>query len=113
MLTMEGMPASLHQIVVLTASPTFQKMVGYSAEELRRFTPLDISIEEERELNRTLFSELRKGLRQNYQASAELSNRQEIEEERWWGNLGPHLCLCCSRHVCLPGYAYCIGSQHH
>lgn len=75
MLTMEGMPASLHQIVVLTASPTFQKMVGYSAEELRRFTPLDISIEEERELNRTLFSELRKGLRQNYQIVKKLKRK--------------------------------------
>jgi PAS domain S-box-containing protein len=57
------------------ASATFQKMVGYSAEELRRFTPLDISIEEERELNRTLFSELRQGLRQNYQIVKRLKRK--------------------------------------
>jgi PAS domain S-box-containing protein len=59
----------------IDASPTFQKMVGYSAEELRRFTPLDISIEEERELNRTLFLELRQGRRQNYQIVKRLKRK--------------------------------------
>jgi PAS domain S-box-containing protein len=51
----------------IDASPTFQKMVGYSVDELRRFTPLDISIEEEREINEKLFFELKQGRRQNYQ----------------------------------------------
>ena len=32
---------------LIDASPTFLKMVGYSSEELRRFTPLDISVEDE------------------------------------------------------------------
>src|SRR5262249_28233737 len=50
----------------IDASPTFQKMVGYSCEELRQFTPLDISVEGEREINRTLFLELQQGHRQNY-----------------------------------------------
>ena len=49
----------------IDASPTFQKMVGYTSEELRRFTPLDISVEDEREINRTLFLELQQGRRQN------------------------------------------------
>jgi PAS domain S-box-containing protein len=51
----------------IDASPTFQKMVGYSVDELRRFTPLDISIEEERDINQKLFFELKQGHRQNYQ----------------------------------------------
>jgi PAS domain S-box-containing protein len=59
----------------IDASPTFQNMVGYSVEELRRFTPLDISVEEERELNRTLFLELRQGRRQNYQIVKRLKRK--------------------------------------
>ena len=51
----------------IDASPTFQKMVGYSVDELRGFTPLDISIEEEREINQKLFFELQQRRRQNYQ----------------------------------------------
>jgi PAS domain S-box-containing protein len=51
----------------IDASPTFQKMVGYSVDELRGFTPLDISIEEEREINQKLFFELQQRSRQNYQ----------------------------------------------
>jgi PAS domain S-box-containing protein len=59
----------------IDASPTFQKMVGYTSEELRRFTPLDISIEEEREINRTLFLELQQGHRQNYQIVKRLKRK--------------------------------------
>jgi PAS domain S-box-containing protein len=59
----------------IDASPTFENMVGYSVEELQRFTPLDISVEEERELNRTLFLELRQGRRQNYQIVKRLKRK--------------------------------------
>ena len=57
------------------ASPAFQKMVGYSIDELRRFTPLDISVEDEREINRALFLELRQGSRQNYQIVKQLKRK--------------------------------------
>jgi PAS domain S-box-containing protein len=57
------------------ASPTFQKMVGYTSEELRRFTPLDISVEDEREINRALFLELQQGRRQNYQIVKRLTRK--------------------------------------
>ena len=59
----------------IDASPTFQKMVGYTSEELRRFTPLDISVEDEREINRTLFLELQQGRRQNYQIVKRLQRK--------------------------------------
>src|SRR5262249_8634591 len=59
----------------MDASPSFQKMVGYTSEELRRFTPLDISVEDEREINQTLFSELQQGRRQNYQIVKRLKRK--------------------------------------
>jgi PAS domain S-box-containing protein len=59
----------------IDASPTFQKMVGYTSEELRRFTPLDISVEDEREINRTLFLELQQGRRQNYEIVKRLQRK--------------------------------------
>lgn len=59
----------------IDASPTFEKMVGYTKEELRRFTPLDISIEDEREINRTLFLELQQGRRQNYEIVKRLKRK--------------------------------------
>ena len=59
----------------IDASRTFQKMVGYTSEELRRFTPLDISVEDEREINRSLFLELQQGRRQNYQIVKRLQRK--------------------------------------
>ena len=59
----------------IDASPTFQKMVGYGVEELRHFSPLDISLEGEREINQTLFLELQQGRRQNYQIVKRLKRK--------------------------------------
>ena len=56
----------------ITTSRTFQNMVGYSDEELRQLTPLDISIPGEREINENLFSEMRQGKRQHYEMIKQL-----------------------------------------
>ena len=56
----------------ITTSQTFQNMVGYSDEELRRLTPLDISVPGEREINEDLFSEMRQGKRQHYEMIKQL-----------------------------------------
>jgi PAS domain S-box-containing protein len=56
----------------ITASRTFQNMVGYSDEELRQLTPLDISVPGEREINENLFSEMRQGKRQHYEMIKQL-----------------------------------------
>jgi PAS domain S-box-containing protein len=60
-----------HQRFV-TTSRTFQNMVGYSDEELRLLTPLDISVSGEREINAGFFSEMREGKRQHYEMIKQL-----------------------------------------
>jgi PAS domain S-box-containing protein len=56
---------------------TFQKMVGYSAEELRRITPLDISVPGERELNALYFKELKSGERTHYEMIKQLRRKDQ------------------------------------
>ena len=60
-----------HQRFV-TTSRTFQNMVGYSDEELRLLTPLDISVSGEREINANFFSEMREGKRRHYEMIKQL-----------------------------------------
>jgi PAS domain S-box-containing protein len=60
-----------HQRFV-TTSRTFQNMIGYSDEELRLLTPLDISVPGEREINAAFFSEMREGKRQHYEMIKQL-----------------------------------------
>lgn len=48
------------------ANLAFQKMVGYSEEELRALSFMDITVEDDREPNRQLRSELLKGMRQSF-----------------------------------------------
>jgi PAS domain S-box-containing protein len=54
---------SLHY---LATNATFQAMLGYTDAEIRQLTPLDISLDEDRERSRTLLTELRQGKRQHY-----------------------------------------------
>ena len=56
---------------------TFQNMVGYSAEELRRITPLDISVPGERELNALYFKELKSGERNHYEMIKQLRRKDQ------------------------------------
>src|ERR1700722_435960 len=56
----------------ITTSQTFQNMVGYSDEELRQLTPLDISVPGEREINENFFSQMRQGKRQHYEMIKQL-----------------------------------------
>src|SRR5271156_1731915 len=56
----------------ITTSRTFQNMVGYSDEELRQLTPLDISVPGEREINEDFFSQMRRGERQHYEMTKQL-----------------------------------------
>ena len=54
---------------------TFQDMIGYTAEELRRITPLDISVPGERELNAVYFKELKAGERTHYEMIKQLRRK--------------------------------------
>ncbi len=58
---------------LLAANPIFQKMVGYTEEELRLRSFLDITVEEDRDLNRMLIKELMEGKREQFQI-----------EKRYW-----------------------------
>jgi len=50
----------------LAANAAYQRMLGYSAEELRPLTFMDITYEEDREANRRLANELLEGKRQSF-----------------------------------------------
>jgi len=50
----------------LTANTAFQVMLGYTVDELRRLSPMDISLEEDKELSRALLTELQQGKRHHY-----------------------------------------------
>src|SRR6201987_3552261 len=56
----------------ITASRTFQNMIGYSDEELRQLTPLDISVPGEREINENFFGQMLQGKRQHYEMIKQL-----------------------------------------
>jgi PAS domain S-box-containing protein len=55
-----------NQCFIMTNS-TFQAMVGYTDDELKKITPLDITPVGEREINQNLFRELQQGKRQHFE----------------------------------------------
>ena len=59
------------------SNQTFQTMVGYTTEELRRMTPLDISIPGESELNALYFKELQSGERTHYEMVKQLRRKDQ------------------------------------
>jgi PAS domain S-box-containing protein len=59
----------------ITTNPAYQRMVGYTNEELRHLTPLDISVPGEREVNEMLFKELREGKRQHFEMVKQLRRK--------------------------------------
>jgi PAS domain S-box-containing protein len=59
----------------IATNPSYQRMVGYTNEELRRLTPLDISVPGERELNELLFKELQQGKRQHFEMVKQLRRK--------------------------------------
>jgi PAS domain S-box-containing protein len=59
----------------VAANSTYQGMVGYTENELRKLTPLDITPAVDREINRTLFRELQQGTRQHYEMTKRLQRK--------------------------------------
>jgi PAS domain S-box-containing protein len=59
----------------VAANSTYQVMVGYTEDELKKFTPLDITPAIDREINRTLFKELQQGVRQHYELTKRLQRK--------------------------------------
>jgi PAS domain S-box-containing protein len=59
----------------VATNPAYQRMVGYTNDELRQLTPLDISVPGEREVNEMLFKELREGKRQHFEMVKQLRRK--------------------------------------
>jgi len=59
----------------IATNAAYQAMTGYTDDELRKLTPLDISIPGEREINRALFKELQEGRRQHYEMVKQLRRK--------------------------------------
>jgi len=59
----------------IMTSPTFQAMVGYTDDELKKLTPLDITPAGEREINKALFKELQEGKRQHFELVKRLQRK--------------------------------------
>ena len=59
----------------IMANSTFQEMVGYTNDELKKLTPLDITPEGERKINSTLFKELQEGKRQHFELVKRLQRK--------------------------------------
>jgi PAS domain S-box-containing protein len=55
-----------HDLHYLATNPAFRAMLGYTDEELRQLTPLDITLEEERETAQIRLAELQQGKVGNY-----------------------------------------------
>jgi PAS domain S-box-containing protein len=51
----------------ITPNPAFQVMLGYTGEEMRQLTPMDVSTEEDRETTRTRIAELQQGKVDHYE----------------------------------------------
>jgi len=63
-----------HQRFIST-NQAFQTMTGYSGEELRQMTPLDMNVPGEREFNQTFFRELQQGKRQHFEMIKQLRHK--------------------------------------
>ena len=59
----------------VAANATFRAMVGYSEDELKKLTPLDITPAGDREANRVLLKELQRGKRQHYELTKRLQRK--------------------------------------
>jgi PAS domain S-box-containing protein len=59
----------------VAANATFRTMVGYSEDELKKLTPLDITPAADREANRVLLKELQRGKRQHYELTKRLQRK--------------------------------------
>jgi PAS domain S-box-containing protein len=59
----------------MMANSTYQNMVGYTNDELKKLTPLDITPADEREINKALFKELQEGKRQHFELVKRLQRK--------------------------------------
>ena len=76
----------------IAANPVFQKMVGYTEEELKQLSFIDITVEEDRNLNWAL---VRGAFGRKAQA---ISDREAIPAEKWQCGMGAQQRFCRAGH---------------
>ena len=59
----------------IMTNSAYQAMVGYTNEELKKLTPLDITPVDDREINRVLFRELQQGKRHHFELVKRLKRK--------------------------------------
>ena len=64
-----------HNHYFIMANSTYQNMVGYTNDELKKLTPLDITPAGEREINKAFFEELQEGKRQHFELVKRLQRK--------------------------------------
>jgi PAS domain S-box-containing protein len=84
----------------LMTNSTYQAMTGYTDDELKEITPLDITPVDQREVNRKFFREVQRGDRRHYQLIKQLVRKDGkliwiqlyVFAIRNRAPVGPHLC---------------------
>ena len=64
-----------HNHYFIMTNSTYQNMVGYTNDELKKLTPLDITPAGEREINKGLFDELQEGKRRHFELVKQLQRK--------------------------------------
>ena len=64
-----------HNHYFMMANSTYQNMIGYTNDELKKLTPLDITPAGEREINKAFFAELQEGKRQHFELIKRLQRK--------------------------------------
>jgi PAS domain S-box-containing protein len=72
---------------IVEANLAYQKMLGYSAVELRQLTLFDVTHPEDREINRQLYVEMKAGRRSSYQIEKRYVRK---DGSVFWGRLTAH-----------------------
>jgi len=72
---------NLHYVAT---NPAFQAMLGYTDDELRQLTPLDVTVEEDRDVTRMRITELQQGERYHYETVKQYRRK---DGTRMWGRV--------------------------
>ena len=102
-----GIMLTDHDHRFLATNRALQTMIGYTAQELQKLSPVDLIAEEEREGARRRLAELRDG------QAGQLRGRDALSAKGRLADLGQHVRLDHSRRREQPADLYCHRHRHH
>ena len=102
-----GIMLTDHNHRFLATNRALQTMIGYTAQELRKLSPVDLIAEEEREEARRRLAELSDG------QAGQLRGRDALSAKGRLADLGQHVRLDHSRRREQPADLYCHRHRHH